>query len=212
MLVGCQIAYEPSKNGPDFRLELDHEQYFCEVTRIRENLSKPQNQFEHLDFDPEDFRKISDIICKKFLQLEKEHPNIIYIRSNRFLIERSYLTRAMQKLYQKATDQETNFFTERGFDDEQDFLNRASACSAIILEDLWARPNTLDAKDCIYQNERSAYPLSGNMIEVILKAMAIPFRKKYSRKVAAPNTMNCNFSALSSLKRSARFAKSVSVH
>jgi hypothetical protein len=176
LLAGCQVIYEPSKKGPDFLFKLDHEQYFCEVRRIRENLPESQNKFEHYDFDPKDFRKISDIICEKFLKFEIGHPNIIYIRSNRFPEDKSYLKRAMDELYQKAANRETNFFIEKKFKDEQDFLNRSSACSAIILEDVWARSNSLDARDCIYQNERSNYPLSENMIEVILKAMAIPFR------------------------------------
>ena len=174
--AGCKITYEPLKKGPDFRLELDNEQYFCEVRRIRDDLPKPQNQLEHLDFNSEDFRKISDIVCEKFLKLEIGHPNIIYIRSNRFLEDKSYLKFAIDKFYQKATNKERDFFIEKKFKDEQDFLNRASACSAIILEDLWSRSNPLDAKDCIYQNERSDYPLSENMKEVIRKAMDIRFR------------------------------------
>ncbi|MCH8957233.1 hypothetical protein IIA28_18250 [candidate division KSB1 bacterium] len=173
LLSGCQVIYEPSKKGPDFRLELENDHYFCEVRRIRENLADSE---EFLDFAPKDFRKIGDIVCEKFLQIEIGQPNIIYIRSNRFLIEKKYLQDAMDSLYDMAAKGDVAFFVKKKFKDEQDFLNRASSCSAIILEDLWARSDRFDIIDCIYQNQRSQYPISQEMLRVIQKAIDIPFR------------------------------------
>ncbi|NIR52223.1 hypothetical protein GWO43_26885 [candidate division KSB1 bacterium] len=174
LLSGCQVLYEPSKKGPDLHLQLDNEHYFCEVRRIRENLSDSERGFLH--FNPKDFRKIGDIICEKFLNLEIGQPNIIYIRSNRFLIEKSYLHDAVNELYKMATAGDTAFFVKKKFKDEQDFLVRASSCSAIILEDLWARSDDSDAFDCIYQNKRAQHPLSQQMLRVIIEAIGIRFR------------------------------------
>lgn len=176
LLSGCKVTYEPSKKGPDFRFELENEHYFCEVRRIRENLSDSEN--ESLDFDPRDFRKISDLVCEKFLQIEIGQPNIIYMRSNRFLIEKQYLQDAMDSLYNRAEEADVPFFVKKKFKDEQDFLSRASSCSAVILDDLWARSDRSDTTDCIYQNQRSHYPISQEMLRAVHKAIDIPFRKR----------------------------------
>jgi hypothetical protein len=136
-----------------------------------------QNEAKFPPSDSKGVFKIGDIICEKFLKLEVGNPNVIYIRSNRFLIEKSYLNQALHGLYKKVHTQDSTFFVDKGFKNEQDFMDHAFACSAIILEDLWARTNTSETMDCIYQNGQSRYPLSEKMLQIIMKAMAIPFKK-----------------------------------
>jgi hypothetical protein len=96
------VIYEPESKGkgPDFRLELENESYICEVSRIRENLSLPQD--ERLDFNHNDFRKIGAAICEELLQLRIGHPNIIYVRSNRLLEDKIYLKDAITSLLSLA--------------------------------------------------------------------------------------------------------------
>lgn len=172
---GFEVIYEPSKKGPDFLLRLGKEHCFCEVRRIRENLDDSETGI--LDFRPNDYRKIGDIICEKFLQIKVGEPNIIYIRSNRFLIDSEYLPIAMTSLYRMASEGNANFFARKKFNDHADFLQRAASCSLIILEDLWPPFGDKRPEESIYHNTKSRFLLSDEMLYAIKQAMKISFRK-----------------------------------
>jgi len=176
LLSGCDVIYEPSKKGPDLLLELGYEKYYCEVRRIRENL--PESATGILSFNPRDFRKIGDIICEKFLQLEILQPNLLYIRSNRLLIAKEYLHDAMRNLFNMADAGNSDFFIDKGFDGERDFLERASYCSAIVIEDLWSKKDEEELFESICLNRKAHVSVSPEMLEVIQKAIKIPFTAK----------------------------------
>lgn len=185
--AGCKVTYEPKPRkhrGPDFLIEFGKDYFYCEVSRIRENLSlypEPREvqgvSVRDIPYDPQkQFRIIGDIICKKLFQMETEHPNVIYIRSNRSTIHKKYLEMAFDELLEEAHSGNTGFFVKKKFKDESDFLERMSACSVVILDDLWMDFGNTDITAMVYTNQEAKHTLSKVMYDVIRHAITTPFR------------------------------------
>lgn len=173
---GCKVTYEPkSDGGPDFLIEFDSDQFYCEVKRIQENTTL-STEPQQVEFPAKQFRIIGDAICKKLLQLEMGHPNVIYIRSNRFTIQKCDLEEAWKELEQKADLGDTAFFQQKKFKSIDDFRERVSACSVIVLDDFWINSGNADVTAKVYTNEDAKYVLSTKMYDVIRHAITTPFR------------------------------------
>jgi len=174
-IAGCSLVYEPRKDGPDFQVTYDGESFFCEVRRIREDLRPPETDFQPVDFPPDLFRKIGDILCEKFLQLEPTNPNVIYIRSNRSVMQKVEFDATVKSLAQLADDHQTSFFTRKRFRDERHFLEQARLCSAVVFHHFWT--NSESSKPfSVSLNANSGYPLSEKLIRLLHAAADIEFK------------------------------------
>lgn len=190
---GCKVTYEPNpqeQGGPDFLIEFDNDRFYCEVTRIRHNpndYSEPQEAqisekkclVREIPYDPKkQFRIVGDKICEKLFQVVTGCPNVIYIDSDRDTVHREFLERAIRELFEEARSGKTAFFVEKKFKDEHDFLERMSACSAIILDYLWKDSGS--NIPAMISNPMAKHPLSSTMCNVIHYAIATPFRFRHN--------------------------------
>jgi hypothetical protein len=194
---GCQVAYEPKSRkhrGPDFLIEFGTDHFYCEVRRIRESnsLYPAPGVFQGISsrevpYDPpKQFRAIGDIICDKLFQIETGHPNVIYIRSNRSTIHKEYLEKAFNELLEQAHKNSAEFFINNKFRDVADFLKRLTACSAVILDNLWV-DSCDDVPAIIQVNPEAKCPLSPAMLAVIKHAVGTPFRFRYIAPLESPD-------------------------
>ena len=174
-VAGCNLLYEPKKDGPDFKVTYDGESFFCEVRRIREDLPPLETDFQLVDFHPNLFRKIGDILCEKFQQLEPGNPNVIYVRSNRFLMQKVEFDSAVKSLAQLADDHQSLFFAQKGFRDEQHFINQARLCSAVVFQHFWTNSDSKKPFS-VSLNANAAYPLSNKLVRLLHAAADIEFK------------------------------------
>ena len=165
-VAGSNLLYEPKKNGPDFHVTYDGESFFCEVRRIRENLPPFETDFQLVEFPPGLFNKIGDILCEKFQQLEPGNPNVIYIRSNRFLMQKVEFDSAVKSLFHLADNHLSSFFVQKGFRNENHFLDQARLCSAVIFHHFWASSD-FEKPFSISLNMNAAYPLSEKLVRLL---------------------------------------------
>ena len=186
-VVGCSLQYEPRKDGPDFKVTYQGESFFCEVRRIREDLPPLETDYKLLDFPPDLFHKIGDILCEKFLQLEPGNSNVIYIRSNRFLMQKLEFDSAVKSLAELADDHQSSFFRGKGFKDEQHFLDQTKLCSAVLFHHFWTNSDS-DKPFSVSLNPNAAYPLSEKLVRLLHAAADIEF--KVGDRAAAHNKQN----------------------
>lgn len=178
-LAGCDLLYQPRKDGPDFRIIYDSETFFCEVRRIREDLPPLDTDYQLLDFPPNLFRKVGDILCEKFLQLEPNNCNVIYIRSNRFLMQKVEFDTAVKSLAELADDHQTSFFVRKGFRDEQHFLDQARLCSAVLFHHFWT-DSTNQNPFSLSLNLGAVRPLSSKLERLLHTAADLEFKVRRS--------------------------------
>ena len=171
----CTVVYEPDRDGPDFLLILDDESFYCEVRRIRENLPPPSQDWEEYDFPPNLCHKIGDVLCEKFLQMKPGRPNVIYIRSNRFLLQKVEFDSAITSLMDLAIDHQVAFFRIKGFRDELHFADQASLCSAIVFHHFWTDVDT-DKPYFVSLNASASEPLSPKLVQLLHAAADMTFK------------------------------------
>lgn len=177
-ITGCEVTYEPKPKGPDFLARYQGEQFFCEVTRLREVLPQPVDQMEIVTFPSGQHKKMRDIICEKFRQIEVGHPNVIYIRSNRFTMQKVDLTDAFTSLLKQLLSEKDDFFQRHGFKEHNEFKERAQHCSAIVFDDLWPNSDSAESTAKVYLNVGATQKLSEKLLTVLHEAVKIPFIKR----------------------------------
>jgi hypothetical protein len=174
--VGCNIVYEPRKKGPDFLIEYKNHRFFIEARRIRENLPPLTRQWEFIDMNSDESKKIARIISQKFLQVELGQPNFIYIRSNRFKVTKSDLELAFKALLKEAQTSQGDFFTTEGYHSAQDFIERSRFCNGVILHHFWIDSDESSQPYSFFRNESPALEVSDEVLAIIQKAISIPFK------------------------------------
>ena len=175
-IAGCQVTYEPDTKGPDFLIGLGNESFYCETKRIRENLPPLQGQWRFVDMNSDESKKLAYTICEKFRQLKTGQPNFIYVRSNRFKVEKTDLEKAWMYLLKQAQGGNSEFFRAEGYDDEKEFLERAGYCNGIILHHFWVNSDESSKPYSVFANQHPRVQTSNIALGIIHKAIAIPFK------------------------------------
>jgi|ERR1051325_16270 hypothetical protein len=174
-IAGCHVSYEPKSKGPDFLVKHEEESFFCEVKRIREVLPPTVEKMRMVEFPAGQFKIVSDIICNALLQIVPGEANVIYIRSNRFTMQKADLLDAFTAILDQIFSADGSFLKRKGFTGPGNFKERAGSCSAIIFDDLWSNSDHAQTTGKVYVNSAASHKLSERSIVVLQSAIKIPF-------------------------------------
>ncbi len=179
--AGCSLVYEPEKGGPDFRCAMRGFEWYCEVKRMRE-VDYESGKTGHLSaFPPNLERKPGDIVCTAVRQVKPGHPNILYMRSDRFFQQDTDVRNAIDFIMDRSGAGDDAFFRNHRFSGCGDFKSKLSFLSAFVYDVQWI-DDPSEGSVMVWRNPETAFPLGEWLVALLKQAFSIPFNEEHGGK------------------------------